>query len=425
MQSSTAAAAAGVVRCDACGHTVPWRPQFAGRKVKCKCGHVQLVPAQPATVAATPAAAAPQPAAPSVARPAPLRPAPPPPRRPAAAPQRAASAAPSSAPRLQPSVPPPQAGQSSFDDVFGQAAQEAAAASQASPPATADDDLYDLAPGDGPAGRGYQSAAPAGGYAAPNGVGLAATAPLGVPSAVLAYRGVNRRQVEVEKEASAYGNKQLILPACLIAAGLLLTFFEARLFVGGWNVPAMLVYAVVTTVINLALIFAALLFTARILDLGLGEVAPALLKIAAVAILPAAVSGIIDHGLAKHLHFMSSYVAWFCAVLMYWFFLWLLFEMDFQEVAICTAIIWVIRTWVGMAIFLALFKALFGTGMPGYDDDGPDPGATPPAVVIPDGPGLDDGDDGGPMVVPRRPPLTQPATRPAAGQDAIDPDEDE
>jgi hypothetical protein len=307
----------------------------------------------------------------------------------------------------------PQAREGSFDDVFAQAAREAEAAPQA--PAAGDDDLYDLAPGGEVPARGHVAPAPAGAYASPDGVGLAAAAPLGVPSAVLAYRRVNRRQVEDEKEAAAYGNRQLILPASLIAAGLLLTLVESRLFIGEWNAPAMLVYAVVSTVINLALIFAALLFTARILDLGLGEIAPALLKIAAVAILPAAVSGIIDHGLAKQLHFMSSYVAWFCAVLMYWFFLWLLFDMDFQEVAICTAIIWVIRTWVGMAIFLALFKALFGTGMPGYDDDGPDPGATPPAIVIPD-------DDGGPMVLPQRPPLTQPTSRPAGG-DAIDGDE--
>jgi hypothetical protein len=122
---------------------------------------------------------------------------------------------------------------------------------------------------------------------------------------------------------------------------------------------------------------------------------------------------------------MSGYVAWFCAVLMYWFFLWLLFDMDFQEVAICTAIIWVIRTWVGMAIFLALFKALFGTGMPGYDDDGPDPGSTPPGMVIPDDAdvGGDDGDEG--MVLPSRPPATRPTTGPGAAVDEGMEEEDE
>ena len=105
------------------------------------------------------------------------------------------------------------------------------------------------------------------------------------------------------------------------------------------------------------MIFAALLLTAKLLDLGLGEIGPALLKIAAVAILPSAVGGIIREGLSP----FGGYLAFGVTIVAYWFLLWLHFEMDFQEMTICTAIIWVIRTWLGMLVFMAIFHLMFST----------------------------------------------------------------
>ena len=60
--------------CAACGARYPWKPQFAGKKVKCKCGMSVPIPAENPTAPARPAPAA-RPAAPAraaaVAAPAP------------------------------------------------------------------------------------------------------------------------------------------------------------------------------------------------------------------------------------------------------------------------------------------------------------------------------------------------------------------
>src|SRR5215212_3822194 len=33
--------------CDGCGKTYKWKPEFAGKKVKCKCGFVMTAPSAP------------------------------------------------------------------------------------------------------------------------------------------------------------------------------------------------------------------------------------------------------------------------------------------------------------------------------------------------------------------------------------------
>src|SRR3954451_17034200 len=33
--------------CESCGKSYKWKPEFAGRKVKCKCGFVMTAPAAP------------------------------------------------------------------------------------------------------------------------------------------------------------------------------------------------------------------------------------------------------------------------------------------------------------------------------------------------------------------------------------------
>ena len=38
--------------CKQCGKTYKWKPEFAGKKVKCKCGYVMTAPAKPAPEAA-------------------------------------------------------------------------------------------------------------------------------------------------------------------------------------------------------------------------------------------------------------------------------------------------------------------------------------------------------------------------------------
>src|SRR6185503_4817351 len=42
----------GTIRCEACGRESGWKPEFAGLKVRCRCGHVSVAPAEPARIIA-------------------------------------------------------------------------------------------------------------------------------------------------------------------------------------------------------------------------------------------------------------------------------------------------------------------------------------------------------------------------------------
>ena len=117
----------------------------------------------------------------------------------------------------------------------------------------------------------------------------------------------------------------------LIVVGAILSFVDAWL--QGFRSPlAIGGYVVILTGLNLVLIFGALMIAVRLLDLGLGSLGTASLKIVAVAILPAAVSGIIGH-------WTFGLMTWSIAAVCYYFLLYYLFEMDGQEMMIVTSII--------------------------------------------------------------------------------------
>jgi hypothetical protein len=100
--SATTNLAAGTFTCAHCQRAFKWKPELAGRTVKCKCEQVIRVPAQPGNSGATPA----PPSLPSAPRPAP------PPAIPIASaspvkPNRAVTATKSSRPAAVPPPPPP------------------------------------------------------------------------------------------------------------------------------------------------------------------------------------------------------------------------------------------------------------------------------------------------------------------------------
>ncbi len=176
---------------------------------------------------------------------------------------------------------------------------------------------------------------------------------------VLGYNSDRRKASEEELEQlTGYQRKEMIVPAILIAIGLLATFVQARIELGEFNILMMGVYVAVATVINLVLISIALLVAAKMLDLGLGEIGPALLKIAAVAILPSAIGGMIQSSVG----FFGGMLAWAVSLGLYFLLLMWLFEMDTQEMMIATVLIWFMRTWVAYFIIMAIF------GLGGDDD---------------------------------------------------------
>lgn len=270
--------------CGACGKTYAWKPQFAGRTLKCVCG---------ASIKAPAAAPAPAPAASAGTA-----------RRPA----------PAAAP-----PPPDLSGLDEFEQIVAQASYEVE--EDAAPP-----------PPKRPAIRATVADAPS---------------PGGKPAKVLAYsrRGQIKPAVNgphVAKFADFY------LPLVLAILGIVAYFIDA--FLQGIHNPAIMIgFVLMKSVINLVLVFVGLLIGVKLIDLGLGPIGPALIKIAAVALLPTAVCDIISI-------YMWGYSFGF-SILMYGGLLALLFDMDFVEVLITTGIIWVTEMVLSMVLIAAILNA--------------------------------------------------------------------
>src|SRR5262245_6482680 len=58
----------GKFACQSCGKSLVWKPEIAGKRVRCSCGTVQTVPPGPLAVGASPHAAATLPAPPPTAQ---------------------------------------------------------------------------------------------------------------------------------------------------------------------------------------------------------------------------------------------------------------------------------------------------------------------------------------------------------------------
>ena len=278
--------AIGKLACGQCGRNYAWKPEYAGRSLKCKCGATIKAPAaapstKPVSAKAAPAAAKPVPVAAG-------------------------------------------AGPADIDDIEQMLSQ------------AAEYDVKDEpAPPPKPAARvtTAQTVMPAGGVA----VAAAATGP---GSPLLGYARTIRKPVDEGTQGAVVTD--FYVPLVLIALGLLVYYFDARLY-GIRSIPVAGIFIVFKTVINLALVFIALLIGVQLIDLGLGPIGPALLKIAAVALLPAALSDIIGY-------YTMGLVPWIFSALMYGILLYVLFEMEYSEIAISTGIIWFVQTWVGMLL---------------------------------------------------------------------------
>lgn len=423
-----------VIHCAGCGRKSPWKPQYAGKRVRCKCGHIievraapvgeaeddalQIVGDAPARLLQPKHVVQPGANASPVAKPAP--------RPPSATPVSTVEAPPNpfASPDESPAASDPFAPAASLGvgpfDVAGSHASTQAAASededggygiapmpaipitrrpepQYDPPEDGDDASDDLLPPMQP------------------GAAVAAPALAGVGGPMLGYSG-RRRQRDAEEQAqlTSYQRKEMVIPAILIAVGLLATFVQARVELGEFDLLSMSIYVAVATLINLVLIFIALLAAAKLMDLGLGEIGPALLKIAAVAILPSAIGGVIQASVG----FVGGLLAWVITLALYFVLLMWLFEMDSQEMMITAVIIWFMRTWVAYFVIMAIF------GLGGDDDDDAldtsGSGGNSQWVAPGDSSGEDDPDD--PDMAPQTQPSPAPTDEGQPAPDKRDPD---
>lgn len=288
--------AMGKLVCGQCGKSYLWKPEYAGRTLKCKCGASIRAPGA-ASAAARPAA-------------------------------RTATVVPARAPVTAPAAPPPE------DDIENMLAQ------------AGEYDVKDDAPA---LARPLSRAATV--TLMPAGGGAAAVASPGSP--LLGYASSIRKPVDESTEKARITD--IYIPLALLVLGLGAYIWDAHLW-GINNLVGMAGFILVKSIINLVLVFAALLIAIKLIDLGLGPIGPALLKIAAVALLPGAVGDIVTI-------YTMGMISWGVTILMYWALLYYLFEMDAGEFVMVTGIIWVVQTWVSTLLIILILSS-FGVNRP-------------------------------------------------------------
>lgn len=306
--------------CEACGRRFVFKPEYAGKTLKCKCGQPIKAPAQVPAAAA--AAAAPAPAARAAAG-APDRPA----RQSAAAstaPAKAATAA--------------VDGGDDFSKLFAEAEAE-----------------YEMAPEPTPAPtKKPPIARPAAAAAAGNAAAAGPTSPM------LGYaRAAVKAPVDDATKASIVTD--LYVPIAMIITGLVLYLYYASLHPGTGAAQAA-AFVLVSVGLNIALVFVALLIGVKVINLGLGPLHTALLKIAAVAILPVAVTNLIQW------YTGLGFFGYGITLILYYILLFYLFDMDGGEINIVTGIMWAIQFVLGFFIMGALMT---GVGMSSGKRPGP------------------------------------------------------
>jgi hypothetical protein len=301
--------------CDACGRSFAWKDQYAGKTLKCKCG-------QPIKVPSALAAAAPRPVA-SAAKPVAV----------AASPRSAAPVAAPPPPKPA-AVPTPAADP---EDDFAKLVSEAEYELASAPPPPPSTKRVTVAPA--PTGAAVATAGARG-----------STAPT---SPILGYAGVVRKTPAAEQDQRNEQLYDLYIPLALLVAAVIAYFVDGRLQ-GIGNPIILAVFVVIKSVINATMVLASLLIAVKLIDLGLGRIGPALMKAAAIALLPAAVGEILGM-------YFPFFVPWIFTILLYFALMKFLFDLDLGEILIVTGIMWVVQTWVAM-LLIGLLLAMIGAG---------------------------------------------------------------
>src|SRR5205807_1947255 len=118
-------------------------------------------------------------------------------------------------------------------------------------------------------------------------------------------------------------------------------------------------FVFIICLINVFLVFAALMVGVKLIGLGLGPIGPALIKIAAVAVLPGALGDLI------HYYTNVGLLASGMTLVMYYGLLHWLFDLDGSEIYIVAGIMWFIRFLLSMFILGMIVSGMGGTVLGG------------------------------------------------------------
>jgi hypothetical protein len=240
------------------------------------------------------------------------------------------------------------------------------------------DDLYALAEGTPvaeaavtPPPFNRAAAAPAAASRPSRSPGVAATAPAvassGRSNPMLGYAQMAPKRRAADDENPRGGDvffhpvKDLYIPGGLIVAGTIITYL-IMVFHSGVNPGVAIVAVGLLCLINVILTVPGILLTIKMFDLGIGPIGPGIVKLAACAIVPGAIGDAVAWAIGGA---FSGYIGWVVTYLLTLVLFSKLLEMDFGETLTCSSIIFVIRTWIGTAIMIALLNSFGFGGIPG------------------------------------------------------------
>ncbi|MGH7178236.1 MAG: hypothetical protein ACREJC_12720 [Tepidisphaeraceae bacterium] len=259
----------GRFACRECGRSYRWKPELAARKVKCKCGHIMVAPAQPP----------------------------------------------------------------------GE-----------------EDDLYDLVPESEPPKPKHVRPTPilALEESMKSGMGISvapppASAPAGPTSPVVGYAGAARhREPEIEQSVGGPLWREIFLPAALVLIGTAVQI-AVTMYVGGgkWlSFGSAMPLIGARLGLNLVLSFAGIILAAKLMEISFGAIGPAILKLAAIALLVPGLSAMIGMLVGADNFFISASVASLVTLPLSAVGFKFLFDLDFGDAIYCVIIIWLVNDWL-------------------------------------------------------------------------------
>jgi hypothetical protein len=276
------AATQPMFNCSACKKQYKWKMDFAGKKVKCKCGNVMTAPAQP-----------------------------------------------------------PVAPVQEEDDLAG---------------------LYDLADQEKHAAKTGAVTSVQPPIMAPKVATAGAAVATSKPAnPMLGYAGTARRRNEEQEQQDNTQLTEIWIPVILIGVGLVASMAN-RMFYDRITYPFISAMTIVgiSLIVDMFLLAIGCLAAIKIMDVAFGAPGPAALKLTAIAIGPPALA----HLIGAWTHDGTGAIAWIVSLLAIFGLLYWLFQFDLSEVILFSAIMVLIRMWVGTLIIAAIVAAMFAGAGP-------------------------------------------------------------
>jgi hypothetical protein len=301
----------GKFACSQCGKSYKWKPELAGKKVKCKCGNVMQVPA------ADPVAAEPEVDLDSLYE--------------LAAEEKKAT-------KRQSEEPVGFRCPSCHGDLAIGAVVCANCGFnlKTGSRATASKPAAQLAFAGAPAGAAQNA----------------------VPSAMVGYGTARTGAANIEVDYLGENPiKELGLPAALLLAGVGVLIFQEA---GSGGFVEALPRIGLSLIINLVFSFIGMFAVMRLFEVSFGAPGPALIKAAACCVLPAAIAGVVGGMVGSDSFFVRMMVSAMLMMPLTYACFYFLFDMDFDEVIYLVVIIWLVNQWV--VTFLLNLMLTSGTG---------------------------------------------------------------